>query len=385
MLRSCMTFLAILACTGTVDAGEDPDPNGPPLERLRLQEVVSGLQRPVDLAAPAGDDRLFVVEQPGRIRIVQGGQLMSEPFLDIVPKVQSSGNEQGLLSIAFHPEYATNGYFFVNYTDTDGDTRVERYTVSAGDPNRADPGSARLIIGFEQPYRNHNGGQVLFGPDGMLYIPTGDGGSGGDPQGNGQKMSTLLGKILRIDVDGADPYAVPSDNPFVGQTGVRPEIWAYGLRNPWRVAFDREAGLLFVADVGQNTYEEISVVPADEAGVNFGWNRMEASHCFPQDTACSRDGFVLPVVEYPHSQGISITGGYVYRGQAIPGLRGRYVYADFGRDWLRSFRYENGAAHDDAELDIDGVSSISSFGLDSAGELYVVSLSGRVFKIVPDA
>jgi glucose/arabinose dehydrogenase len=386
MLRTCLAILAVLACTGTVDADNgNGDGNEPPLIPLRLQEVVSDLERPVYLTSPAGDSRLFIVEQPGRIRIVQNGQLLSEPFLDIDAKVESGGNEQGLLSVAFHPDYSTNGFFFVNYTDANDATRVERYSVSAGDPNRADAASAKLIIGYEQPFRNHNGGHVLFGADGMLYIPSGDGGSGGDPQGHGQNRSSLLGKILRIDVDGGDPYAVPDDNPFVGQADTRPEIWALGLRNPWRVAFDNEEDLLYVADVGQNAWEEISVVPTGEGGFNFGWNQMEGTHCFPADSDCSAQGLTLPVVEYPHSQGISITGGFVYRGQAIPELQGRYVYADFGQDWIRSFRYSNGEAQGDAELDLEGVSSISSFGLDSEGELYVLTLPGTVYKLAPEA
>jgi glucose/arabinose dehydrogenase len=218
----------------------------------------------------------------------------------------------------------------------------------------------------------------------MLYIPTGDGGSGGDPQGYGQNLDSLLGKILRIDVDGGDPYAVPPDNPFVGRVGTRPEIWAYGLRNPWRVAFDHEDDLLYVADVGQGAWEEVSVVAADEAGLNYGWNRMEGTHCFPSGSDCDRSGLTLPVVEYPHAEGISVTGGYVYRGTAIPELQGQYLYADFGRPWIRAFRYRNGQATDARTLEIEAP-SISSFGVDGAGELYVVSLAGRVLKVVPDA
>jgi len=392
MLRCALILLLTAGCSGALDADDDPGSpinppdNTPPTEvGVRLQEVVDGLTRPVHIASPPGDDRLFIVEQPGRIRIVQDGRLLPQPFLDIDSKVESGGNEQGLLSVAFHPDYATNGYFFVNYTDSNGDTRVERYSVSSSDPNRADPSSAKLVIGFDQPFRNHNGGHLLFGPDGRLYIPTGDGGSGGDPQGNGQNLNTLLGKILRIDVDGGDPYAVPQDNPFANRSDARPEIWALGLRNPWRVAFDPEENLLYVADVGQNAWEEVSVVPADEGGLNFGWDRMEGTHCFEPETNCDQEGLVLPVVEYPHSQGISITGGVVYRGEAIPELQGRYLYADFGRDWIRSFRYEDGEARGDAPLDLDGVSNISSFGVDNEGEVYVVSLSGSVYKLVPDA
>ena len=382
MLRACLMVLATLGCDGGVDAERPPGDGGATLREIGLEEVVSGLERPVHLTAPSGDDRLFIVEQPGRIRVVRDGELLERPFLDLTSKVESGGNEQGLLSVAFHPEYESNGYLYVNYTDADGNTRVERYTVSGSDPDRADPSSAKLIIGFAQPFRNHNGGQVLFGPDRMLYVPTGDGGSGGDPRGNGQDRSSLLGKILRVDVDGGDPYAIPPDNPFVGETGIRGEIWAYGLRNPWRVAFDEVEGLLFVADVGQNAYEEITVVPADEPGINYGWNHMEGTHCFPPGSNCSREGLKLPAIEYPRSQGISITGGYVYRGDAVPELRGRYVYADFGQDWIRAFEYREGEAVGDAELAVPGVRSISSFGVDGHGELYVVSLSGRVFRFV---
>lgn len=383
MLRICLTTLSIFGLFGCDSGGSVAEP-GPPVAGVRLEEVVSGLERPVDIASPPDDDRLFVLEQPGRIRIIRDGEVLPAPFLDITSQVGSTGNEQGLLGIAFHPDYQSNGQFYINYTDTDGDTRVERYRVSAANPDRADPGSAHLIIGYSQPYRNHNGGQVLFGPDGMLYIPTGDGGSGGDPEGHGQNLESLLGKMLRIDVDGGDPYAIPGDNPFVGRSDVRHEIWAYGLRNPWRVAFDAQENLLYIADVGQNAYEEVSVVAADESGLNFGWNIMEASHCFEPRILCSRDGLVLPVIEYPRSQGISITGGYVYRGEEIPELRGRYLYADFGQSWIRALRYQGAGAVDDSELDMDGVNQITSFGVDRHGEMYVATLTGTIYKFVPD-
>jgi glucose/arabinose dehydrogenase len=385
MHRSSLALLSVvaLACNGAAEPGNTPDDGEAVATGVALEEVVNGLERPVYLTAPEGDPRLFIVEQPGRIRIVEGGTLRDEPFLDIESRVRSQGNEQGLLSMAFHPRFSENGYFYVNYTGTDGNTRVERYSVSA-DANRADPASAKLIIGYDQPYANHNGGHILFGPDGMLYIPTGDGGSGGDPQNRAQNLSSLLGKMLRIDVDGGDPYAIPSDNPFVGRADVRPEIWAYGLRNPWRVAFDEQAGLLYVADVGQNAWEEVSVVPADQGGINFGWKRLEGTHCFSPESGCDRNDVILPVVEYPHSEGISITGGYVYRGSAIPELQGKYLFADFGRSWIKALEYENGQAADTQTLEIE-VPSVSSFGLDGEGELYIVSLSGRVLKVVPDA
>lgn len=382
MKRLCLLLPALLGCTGTVDAGEGLGEQNPPLEGVRLQMVVEGLERPVDLTSPAGDARLFVVEQPGRIRILRDGNLLPEPFLDIVSRVESGGNEQGLLGLAFHPDFATNGYFFVNFTSRDGgSTRVERFRVSDANPDLADPASAAPVIAFEQPYRNHNGGQVLFGPDGMLYIPTGDGGSRGDPQNRALDPTSLLGKMLRIDVDGGQPYAIPADNPYADRTDGQPEIWAIGLRNPWRVAFDN--GNLYIADVGQNAYEEISVVPADEPGLNFGWNELEGTHCYPPGSTCEREGTVLPVIEYPRSQGISITGGYVYRGEDIPALRGQYLYADFGQDWIRAFRFEGGEAVGDARLQVEGVRQISSFGQDSRGEMYVVALSGEVYRLAP--
>ena len=354
-------------------------PNPPPPQGLELELVASGLIDPLYLITPPGDDRLFVVEQNGRIRIIQSGHLVAAPFLDIRSKV-SYGGERGLFSVAFHPDYASNGYFYVDYTDTSGDTRIERYTVS-GDPNAADAGSAKLILGVDQPYANHNGGLIAFGPDGMLYIGMGDGGSAGDPQGNGQDRGTLLGALLRIDVDGGDPYAVPPDNPFVGQAKAKGEVWAYGLRNPWRWAFDPTAGLLYVADVGQNTWEEVDVIPMDSAGANFGWNVMEGNHCF-LGSSCDRSGLVLPVLEYSHSDGCSITGGYVYRGSAIPGLQGHYFYADYCAGWVRSFRYASGSATDERQWDLGEIGQPLSFGQDGAGELYVMSRNGRVYRFV---
>jgi len=247
--------------------------------------VASGLDHPVHVTSPPGDPRLFVVEQPGRIRVIENGRLLDRPFLDLTDRVRT-GYERGLLSVAFHPHYATNGRLLVNYTDLlHGDTRVEQYLVSS-DRNRADPASARLILTVRQPYANHNGGLVLFGPDGMLYIGMGDGGSAGDPHGNGQNLGTLLGKMLRIDVDRGSPYAIPPDNPFVGRPGMRGEIWAWGLRNPWRFCFDPPTRSLYIADVGQNRYEEVDVATTAGQrgrGDNFGWNIMEGTHCYPTD------------------------------------------------------------------------------------------------------
>ncbi len=377
MVRFVLVLLILAACSD--DPGRTVDPPGD--TSIRLQEVAGGLANPVHLTAPRSDARLFVVEQAGRIRVVENGALLPTPFLDIADRV-SSGGERGLLSVAFHPSYAANGFFYVNYTDRNGDTRIERYRVGA-DRNRADPASAKLILQVAQPFPNHNGGLVVFGPDGKLYVGMGDGGSGGDPQGHGQNRATLLGDILRIDVDAGDPYAIPADNPYVGQSASRNEIWASGVRNPWRFSFDREAGLLYLADVGQNDLEEINVVPAGSGGLNYGWNVMEGSRCFRPAEGCNRTGLVVPVLEYGHAEGCSVTGGYVYRGSRIPALRGHYFYSDFCRGWIRSFRHGGGQALDRREWAVGDVDSVLSFGEDAAGELYVLSTNGRVYRIDP--
>ena len=383
MIRVVLALCALAGCSDATESGADLP--GDPVEprgsaEVRLEQVASGLQSPVYLTSPASDARLFVVEQRGRIRIVQDGQLVDAPFLDITDRA-GSGGERGLLSLAFHPAYASNGYFYVNYTDREGDTRIERYSAT-DDRNRADPSSAKRILTIEQPFGNHNGGLIKFGSDGMLYIGMGDGGSGGDPQGHGQNRNSLLGALLRIDVNGGDPYAIPPDNPFVQAANARPEIWAYGLRNPWRWSFDREAGTLYVADVGQNAWEEINVVPARDAGLNYGWNIMEGKHCF-RGQSCDRNGLVTPVLEYPNpAQGCSVTGGYVYRGQAIPSLRGHYFYGDFCGGWVRSFRYSDGTATEQREWEFGNIGNVTSFGEDSAGELYVLSANGRIYRMV---
>jgi glucose/arabinose dehydrogenase len=321
------------------------------------------------------------VEQPGRIRIVQNGALIPQPFLDITDRVLAGG-EQGLLSVAFHPQYASNGLFYVNYTDRNGDTRIERFSVSA-DPNVADVASGTLILGVDQPFPNHNGGLVTFGPDGMLYIGMGDGGDAGDPFGNGQNLGTLLGKILRIDVGGGGaPYAIPSDNPFVAREGARAEIWAFGLRNPWRFDFDPQTGELYVADVGQDEREEINVVRAETGALNYGWDIMEGSSCY-SDNSCERDGLVLPVLEYGRRSGCSIIGGYVYRGSLVPEIVGHYFYSDYCSGWIRSFKYEGGTVTDSRQWDVGSIGNVLSFGEDAVGELYVLSSNGRVYRVVP--
>ncbi len=375
--------VVIVSCANSTEPAENGnganDPN-PPVESFGLaaQVVASGLSRPLYLTAPTGDPRLFVVEQAGRIRIIEDGQLLGTPFLDISDRVRSGG-ERGLLSLAFHPEYASNGFFYVNYTDDGGDTKVERYSVT-GDPNLADANSAKLILSVQQPFSNHNGGLIVFGPDGMLYIGMGDGGSGGDPQGQGQNINTLLGALLRIDVDGGDPYASPADNPFVGEAGAD-EIWGYGLRNPWRFSFDRTAGHLYIADVGQNTWEEVNATSATAGGLNYGWVTMEGAHCFATNP-CDQTGLVLPATEYSHSAGCSVTGGYVYRGAAIPDIQGAYFYSDYCSGFLRSFRFDGASISDARSWDVGELGNVFSFGEDASGELYITSSNGNVYRLV---
>lgn len=379
--RSLPLALSLLLACSDDDADPPPTGNGGDLT-LAVRPVASGLANPLFLTTPPGDLRLFVVEQPGRIRVIESGALRPTPFLDIAARVLSGG-ERGLLGLAFHPRYAENGRFYVYYTDRDGDTRVERYTVSPSDPNVADAASAALVLAQEQPAPNHNGGQLTFGPDGYLYVALGDGGGVGDPNGNAQSLGTLLGKLLRIDVDGAAPYAIPSDNPFAGQAGRRGEIWAYGLRNPWRFAFDLPAQRLYIADVGQGAREEIDAVALAAAGVNYGWNRTEGTACYAAAT-CDRTGLQPPVHEYGHDEGCSITGGYVYRGTdpALAGIVGHYFYSDFCSGWLRSIRLDaSGALAEEREWDVGPLGQVLSFGVDAAGALYVLSGNGTVYRL----
>ncbi len=376
-LSPLLLLWSITACGGgTQPEGTIEDTLG---TVLVAEVVAGGLVNPVYLTSSPGDPRLFVIEQPGRIRIVEEGGLRQTPFLDISGKVLSGG-ERGLLSMAFHPNYSVNGLFYVYYTDTRGNTRVERYQVSA-DRSRADPNSATLVLTVDQPFSNHNGGLVTFGPDGMLYVGLGDGGGAGDPFGHGQNLGTLLGSLLRIDVDGDAPYTVPKDNPFVSRPGARGEIWAYGLRNPWRFAFDREDGILYIADVGQYRWEEINAVPIGAPGVNYGWNILEGSECF-NASSCNREGLTLPVHEYPRSGGpCGVIGGLVYRGQRIPAVRGHYFYSDYCAGFLRSFRLVDGKAEDHREWNVGDLGQVLSFGEDSARELYILSANGRVYRL----
>jgi glucose/arabinose dehydrogenase len=377
-------WLALAACAvSCARGGEGYNVSEPVMgdSGVAVTIVANGLDSPLFVTAPPDDPRLFVLERPGRIRIVRDDALLDTPFLDITDSV-ATGGERGLLGLAFHPAYAENGKLYLNYSDGDGDTRIARYTVSADDPDRADLASAVPLLEIDQPYGNHNGGMIAFGPDGMLYIGMGDGGSANDPHGHGQNPMTVLGAMLRIDVDGGSSFAVPPDNPFADGTDGRAEIWAVGLRNPWRFSFDRGGDRLVIGDVGQGAWEEINVVGVTEAGLNYGWNVMEGRHCFRADD-CVQTGLTLPVVEYGHDHGCSIIGGYVYRGAALPALVGHYFYSDWCRGWLRSFRVDAaGLVTEHTEWPVGDVGNVLSFGEDADGELYIASQNGSVYRVV---
>jgi glucose/arabinose dehydrogenase len=347
---------------------------------IALKEVTSNLQNPTDMTHAGNDSGwLFIAEKIGRVRIVRDGQLLDAPYLDITDRVGSSGSEQGLLGITFHPDYDNNGFMYVDYTDRNGDTVISRFTVT-GDPEIADADSELVLITQDQPAANHNGGQVAFGPDGYLYIAFGDGGGAGDSFGNGQNGQSILAKILRIDVDNGTPYSIPSDNPFANDSQFRGETWAYGLRNPWRFSFDRLTGELIIADVGQGTYEEVNTAPPGQGGQNYGWPIMEGLHCY--SGTCDPSAFTLPVIEYDHSQGCSITGGYVYRGAQFPVLNGVYFFGDYCSGIMWGLSRTNGGEWDVAKLLETGI-QLSSFGQDEAGELYVMDLGGgTLYQIV---
>jgi glucose/arabinose dehydrogenase len=353
---------------------------------LSAELLASGMQ-PLIYVTEAPDDSglLYAVAQTGVIYVVdKDGALQEQPFLDIHDRVRSGG-EQGLLGLAFHPDYAANGRFFVNYTDVSGDTNVSEFTRSGGDGGvpTADPATQRTVLLIEQPFANHNGGMITFGPDGYLYIGMGDGGSGGDPMGNGQALTTLLGKMLRIDVDSGDPYAIPPDNPLADGSGA-PEIWDWGLRNPWRWSFDRQTGNLFIGDVGQNAVEEIDAAPAGEGGLNFGWNIMEGDLCYRTDP-CDSTGLTPPVAVNHREQGeCAIIGGYVYRGSLYPDLAGAYLYSDNCKSTIWAFDADAAIAtgHADVQELGDAGFNPTSFGEDANGELYLVNGRGEIYRIV---
>jgi len=374
--------LLLSSCGGTSSSSTAAGPAA-----IQLQPFVSGLTNPLGLEQPGdGSGRLFVVQQGGTIRIIQSGALLPQAFLDITGKI-ATGSEMGLLGLAFHPGFAQNGKIYVNYTRSTGgqiQSVISEYQVAAGNPNSADPASERILITVNQVgnFENHKAGQLAFGPDGFLYFGLGDGGSEGDPFGNGQNTNTLLGKMMRIDVNNTSPglqYAIPADNPFVAGGGL-PEIFAVGFRNPWRFSFDHATGRLFAGDVGQNNFEEVDIV---QKGQNYGWSIMEGMHCFKPANGCNMAGLTLPIAEYSHSEGDAIIGGFVYHGSSIAALQGAYIFGDLStgkiwelvegppNTWTRTLLNQTGL-------------TISSFGQDQNGELYLVDIgSGRVLKIVP--
>ena len=326
-----------------------------------------------------GSGRLFIIQQAGQILILKDGSLLPTPFLDIQDRVGSNGTEQGLLGLVFDPQVTQNGYFYVNYTDLDGNTHISRFQISA-DPDRADPATEKRLLYVQQPYPNHNGGSMKFGPDGYLYLGLGDGGSGGDPHGNGQSLNTYLGKLLRIDPEHGDPYAIPPDNPFVNGGGLA-EIWDFGLRNPWRFSFDRLTGDLYIGDVGQDQWEEIDWLPAGTSGgVNFGWSYMEGDHPYQGNPPPSANQ-IGPVAEYSHSEGgCAVTGGEVYRGVNLPDWQGVYLYGDYcsGKVWGLLHRPDGSWQN---QLLFTTSSAISSFGLDESGEVYLVDRKGTILRL----
>jgi len=371
--RACCLVAVLAACSG-----ESPRPAPP--SSIALQDAFAGLrfQAPLQVAQVPGESRFVVVEKRGMVQAVSGQTAAT--FLDIRSRVNSTPGEAGLLGLAFHPRWAQNRQVFVNYTAPSAASpanlrsTISRFTSADGGAT-LDPASEQVLLTVEQPFENHNGGSVVFGPDGLLYLGLGDGGSGGDPLGNAQNVSVILGKLLRIDVDSGAPYGIPPSKPFAAGGG-RPEVYAYGLRNPWRFSFDRATGALWVGDVGQGDWEEVDVV---EAGANYGWNRREGRHCYPPGSSSCAGAFRDPVVEYSHAEGASITGGYVYRGAALPQLAGHYVYGDFGSG--RIWAVPAGGPY--TPVQVGQGNAISSFGEDAQGELYVVDLvGGQVSKLV---
>ena len=373
--------------TATATATETPAPTDTPTPEpdvsalnLELEMVADGLKQPV-LATHAGDGsgRLFIVEKGGTILALGEDDAQPQPFLDITDRVGSSSSEQGLLGLAFDPDFAANGRFFVYYTDRNGDTVISRFQAS-DDRATGDPGSEVVLLTQDQPAGNHNGGMLAFGPDGYLYAGLGDGGGAGDRYDNGQNLGTILGTIIRLDVSG-DQAVVPVDNPLVSQDSARPEIWAYGLRNPWRFSFDRATGDLWIADVGQNQWEEINFQPAgDPGGENYGWPITEGTHCYGSDT-CDTAGLTMPVAEYEHGPGCSVSGGYVYRGAQQPAMQGIYFYGDYCSGQIWGLAAGADGQWQDAQL-LDSDAQISAFGETESGELLVVDYGGTIYRLV---
>ncbi len=375
---------------------------------LSSKLIADGFKKPLFVTShPEDANLLYVVEQGGRIKIINNGKAAVTPFLDIDKRVVNPnrpGDERGLLGFAFHPNYAKNGKFYVNYMNNDGYTVVSEFSVKSN--KKADHTSERILFDLEQPYRNHNGGHMEFGPDGYLYISIGDGGKAGDPLNAGQDLNTLFGKVIRIDVN-THPYGIPESNPYYGQKDKRGEVWAWGFRNVWRFSFDRKTGDIYYGDVGQNKWEEVNYEPAGSpSGVNYGWRLMEASHCYNPKNNCPKDGLTMPIIEYPNdanymvvlgggsqedAEGCSVTGGYVYRGKEITGLQGYYLFGDYCSGNIWTFKVLNGKAVEfenrTEEINLangEFTTYISSFGEDANGELYIVEYNGGIYKLIQD-
>lgn len=381
--RIILLVIGVVALTGLLACDSEPTPPNTSIEVERVFpdlsfEEMTNLVQPDDTS-----DLMFVTEQGGVIySFSSSNPQQANVFLDITDRVNRGGNEEGLLGLVFDPDYQGNSYFYVYYSAADPTRSVlSRFSLDQENTDVADPESEVIIMEVEQPYSNHNGGQLAFGPDGYLYLGLGDGGSAGDPLGNGQNPGTLLGSILRIDVSGLSgpgDYEIPVDNPFVGVGGTREEIWAFGLRNPWRFSFDSNTGLLWAGDVGQSSWEEIDIIVK---GANYGWNTMEGSHCYSPATGCNQSGLTLPVVEYDHSQGCSVTGGYVYRGNLIASLQGYYVYGDYCSGNIWALKYDGSVVTENILL-VDSGLSITSFGEDLAGNLYILDRQGGIYTLV---
>ena len=381
--RIALLAVGVVALTGLLACDSEPTPSPGSIQVERVFPDLS-FQEMTNLVQPDDTSGLiFVTEQRGVIYAFSASNpQQADIFLDITDRVNRGGNEEGLLGLVFDPDYRENGYFYVYYSAADPTRSVlSRFSLDQEDTDVTDPESEVIIMEVEQPYSNHNAGQLAFGPDGYLYIALGDGGSAGDPLGNGQNLGTLLGSILRIDVSGLSApgdYEIPADNPFVGTEGAREEIWAFGLRNPWRFSFDSETGLLWAGDVGQNSWEEIDIITK---GANYGWNVMEGSHCYSSSTGCNQSGLTLPIVEYDHPQGCSVTGGYVYRGDQITSLQGYYIYGDYCSGNIWALAYDDSVVTENILL-VDSGLSITSFGEDLAGNLYILDRQGGIYTLV---
>jgi hypothetical protein len=370
----------------TASSSTDPTIPGDlaPLKGLALETIASGIPFPVFATSMPGDDRIFVLERQGRIRVIDSSGLREEPYLNLIDRVGSGGIENGLLGLAFHPDFATNGRFFVYYTDKDLDSRLSEFS-SSFDATTASSSGEKILFEVDQAGIRHRAGMLQFGPDGYLWVAMGDGGLGDDSAQNTQMMQ---GNIHRIDVNSGDPYSVPASNPFADGVSGRPEIWAYGLRNPWRFSIDTATRTIYIGDVGQATWEEINVASIDTPGINFGWPNFEGTMCYQPSDGCGMTGWQEPTIAYDHGAGCSVTGGYVYRGSAIPEIFGHYFYADWCNGMVRSFKYANGAATEEKDWTADFAASgqvagqVASFGLDGDGEFLLVDSNGRIFRLI---